>query len=291
MKKTIIRVLIGLCTLGIIGYGGIIVFLLVKETELVFEANCGKPPLTPPPDSAHLRYQRVKFCSEDGIHLTGWTISSCRDSTVSPWLLFCHGNASNISYPDYVSRYGLFSSLGLNVLCFDYRGFGESEGTPSENGLYKDAIAAYNYLTMARHVPPDRIIIYGHSLGTAVAIDLATRVPAAALVAEAGFQSIPEIAQRQYPLLPAGLLVRNRFMSIDKIGKISIPKLFIHSSEDEMIPFFESKELYAKAMQPKMFVQIKGKHCPAPMVSKDSFCKGFLTFLAGTTAHIESKAP
>jgi hypothetical protein len=288
MKKIIIRVLIGLFAIGVLGYGGIITFLLAKETDIVFEPNSGKPPLTAPPDSLHLRYERIKLCSEDGVNLTGWVISSSKDSSASPWLLFCHGNGSNISYPDYVSRYGLFSTFGLNVLTFDYRGYGESPGTPSEAGFYKDATAAYKYLTLSRHISPERIIIYGHSLGTGVAIDLAARVPAAALVTEAGFQSIPEVAQRTYPFIPAGLLVRNRFMSIDKIDRISIPKLFVHSSEDEIFPLWESKALYEKALQPKTFLEIKGKHSPAALVSKESFCKALSAFLAGTTAGTES---
>lgn len=143
-------------------------------------------------------------------------------------------------------------------------------------------------------IPSERIIIYGHSLGTGVAIDLATRVPAAALVVEAGFRSNPETAHQMYPFLPERLLwllMKNRFMSIDKIDRIPIPKLFIHSSDDEIFPISEGRALYDKALQPKSFLEIKGSHDSAPMESKELFCNGLSSFLDGTTANIGMKKP
>jgi fermentation-respiration switch protein FrsA (DUF1100 family) len=289
MKKLIIRVLIGLIVLAFLGYTGGIVYLLTQETQLTFYDSYGKPLRTVPSDSANLKYQALYLQSEDGVKLSGWVVLSKKDTLTSPWLLFCHGNASDISYVDYIARYKLFTTLGLNVLTFDYRGFGESEGTPSEAGLYKDAMAIYNYLTITRHIPPDKIIIYGHSLGTGVAIELATRVPAAALVVEAGYQSIPEVAHQLYSFLPMRLLkllVKNKFLSIDKVDRIPIPKLFIHSSEDEIFNISEGWTLYEKALPPKSFLEIKGSHDPAPMESREIFCNGFSSFLNGTTARL-----
>lgn len=289
MKRLIIRVFIGLFVLVFLVYAGIIVYLTTQETKLVYYETYGQPIRTISPDSAILSYQRMELRSEDGIKLTGWVILSEKDTFSSPWLIFCHGNASDISYIDYIERYKLFANLGLNVLTFDYRGFGESEGTPSEKGLYKDAMAIYNYLTVAKHIPSDRIIIYGHSLGTGVAIDLATRVPAGALVVEGGFQSSPETAHQLYPFLPMRLLkllMKNKFLSIDKIDRITIPKLFIHSSDDEIFPISEGRALYNKALIPKSFLEIKGSHDPAPIESKELFCNGLSTFLTGTTSHI-----
>lgn len=293
MKK-LIRVLIGLLVLGLLGYIGIIVYLMTQETKLVYYEDYGQPVRTVPPDTANLNYRRIELSGEDGIRLTGWVVLSERDTTSSPWILFCHGNASDISYPDYIARYKLFTSLGLNVLAFDYRGFGESKGTPSEAGLYKDALVIYNYLTVTKQIPSDRIIIYGHSLGTGVAIDLATRVPAAALVVEAGFRSNPETAHQMYPFLPERLLwllMKNRFMSIDKIDRIPIPKLFIHSSDDEIFPISEGRALYTRALPPKSFLEIRGSHDPAPMESKELFCNGLSSFLDGTTAQIDIRKP
>jgi uncharacterized protein len=294
MKKLIIRLLIGLFVLAFLGYAVVIVYLMTQETKLVYYEAYGQPIRTICPDSTHLKYQRIELRSEDGIKLSGWVILSEKDTLTSPWLLFCHGNASDISYIDYIARYKLFTNLGINILTFDYRGFGESEGKPSEAGLYKDAMASYNYLTVVRHIKPEKIIIYGHSLGTGVAVDLATRVPAAALVVEAGFQSNPKTAHQMYPFLPMrllNLLMRNRFMSIEKIDRITMPKLFIHSSDDEIIPISEGRALYDKALPPKSFLEIKGNHDPAPMESKESFCNGLSSFLEGTTAHIDIEKP
>jgi pimeloyl-ACP methyl ester carboxylesterase len=291
MKKLIMRLLIGVFVLTVIGYACIIVYLMTQETKLVFYVTYGKPVRLVPPDSTQLKYKRIEILSEDGVKLVGWAILSQKDTLTSPWLLFCHGNASDISYIDYIERYKLFTNLGLNVLTFDYRGFGESDGKPSEAGLYKDVMASYNYLTVIRHIQPQRIIIYGHSLGTGVAIELATRVPAACIVAEGGFQSVPEVAHQMYPFIPMRLLVRNRFMSIDKIGRITMPKLIIHSSDDEINPISEGRALYEKALPPKRFLEIRGSHDPAPMESKESFCNGLTSFLAETTAHIDIGKP
>jgi uncharacterized protein len=294
MKKLIIRVLIGLLVLVILGYAGGIVYLLTQETQLTFYDTYGKPLRTVPPDSANLKYQGLYLRSEDGVKLSGWVVLSNMDTLTSPWLLFCHGNASDISYIDYIERYKLFTNLGINVLTFDYRGFGESDGNPSEAGLYKDAMAVYNYLTLTRNITPEKIIIYGHSLGTGVAIELATRVPAAALVVEAGYQSIPEVAHKLYPFLPMRLLrllVKNKFLSIDKVDRIPIPKLFIHSSEDDIFDISEGRTLYEKALPPKSFLEIKGSHNSAPMESKEVFCNGFTSFLNGTTAKLMIDKP
>jgi uncharacterized protein len=290
MKKVIIKVLIGLIILVLLGYTCGIVYLITQETQLTFYKTYGKPLRTVPPDSANLKYKSIYLRSEDGVKLSGWVVLSDKDTLGSPWLLFCHGNASDISYIDYIERYKLFARLGINVMTFDYRGFGESDGNPSEAGLYKDAIAVYNYLTLTKNVPPEKIIIYGHSLGTGVAIELATRVPAAALVVEAGYQSVPEVAHQLYPFLPLSifkLLVKNKFLSIDKVDRISIPKLFIHSSEDEIFDISEGRTLYEKAIQPRSFLEIRGRHDPAPLESKEVFCNGLTSFLNGTTARLQ----
>jgi fermentation-respiration switch protein FrsA (DUF1100 family) len=294
MKRVIIRILVALFVLVFLGYAGGIAYLMTQETQLTFYETYGKPLRTVPPDSANLKYQTLYLHSEDGVKLSGWVVLSNKDSMASPWLLFCHGNASDISYIDYIERYKLFTNLGLNVLTFDYRGFGESDGKPSETGLYKDAMAVYKYLTTTRNIPSERIIIYGHSLGTGVAIELATCVPAAALVVEAGYQSIPEVAHQLYPFLPMHLLklfIKNKFLSIDKVNSIPIPKLFIHSSEDEIFDISEGRTLYEKALPPKMFLEIKGSHDPAPMESKEVFCNGLSSFLNGTTARLMIDKP
>jgi uncharacterized protein len=283
MKKVFIRSLLVLSILVVLGYSAIIIYLLTQETNLVFYENYKKPVHVGIPDFENLDCQPVIFKSEDRIKLTGWILHSNPDTIHSPWLLFFHGNASDISFGDYIERYKILTGMGFNVLCFDYRGFGESEGEPSESGIYKDASASYQYLVNNLHISPIRIIIYGHSLGAAIAIELASRYPAAGLVVEAGFQSIPETAHQLYPFLPMRLIVKNKFLSIDKIDHIAYPKLFIHSSDDQVIPISDGKALFAKALQPKQFLTLKGSHDSAPIQSKKSYVDGLTSFFRQTS--------
>ena len=127
--------------------------------------------------------------------------------------------------------------LGINLFAFDYRGYGESSGVPDENGLYADATASYEYLTRTLGVTPDRLILFGHSLGSGVAIELASRVPAGGLIVEGAYTSIADRGQELYPLFPIRLIVTQRFPSLDRIPSITIPKLFLHSPEDVVIPY------------------------------------------------------
>ena len=152
------------------------------------------------------------------------------------WLLICHGNAGNLSEFDRPVHYAGLRGLGLSLLAFDYRGYGESGGSPGEQGLYRDADAAYRYLREERGVPADRIVLFGHSLGSAVAIDLASRVPAAGLIVEGALTSAVDRGRELYPYIPVGWIARSRFRSIDKLPAVSAPKLFLHATRDEVIP-------------------------------------------------------
>ena len=151
-------------------------------------------------------------------------------------------------------------SLGLSLLAFDYRGYGESGGAPSEQGLYRDADAAYRYLREDRGVPADRIVVFGHSLGSAVAIDLASRVPAAGLIVEGAFTSAVDRGQELYPYIPVRWIARSRFGSIDKVAGITVPKLFLHAARDEVIPLAHGRRLFEAAREPKTFVELQGGH-------------------------------
>ncbi len=158
-------------------------------------------------------------------------------------------------------------ALGLNVLAAEYRGFGGMEGVPTEAGLDADARSAYAYLRQSLHADPRRIIIYGWSLGSAVAVDLASHVDKAAVILEGAPASLVAIGARRYPYFPIRLLIRNPFESILKIDKIGGPVLFLHSPEDAVIPFEEGRKLYSAAPFPKQFVEVTGGHVYA--VEKD----------------------
>jgi fermentation-respiration switch protein FrsA (DUF1100 family) len=181
----------------------------------------------------------------------------------APWMLIFHGNGENIANEARTEHYRALRALGLNLVAFDYRGYGESEGRPSEAGVYRDADAIWAFARDSLRLDPGRVILFGHSLGSAVAIDLASRVKARALVVEGAFTSVPDVGQRHYPFVPVRLVARSRFDSIDKIARVAGPKLFLHARRDEVIPFDLGRRLYERAGEPKRFVELRGGHSDA----------------------------
>lgn len=176
----------------------------------------------------------------------------------APTVLYLHGNSRNISYNlENALRY---RALGCNLLLVDYRGYGKSTGgKPSEAKVYEDAEAAWQYLVKQRGVKPQQLFIYGHSLGGAVAIDLALRHPeAAGLIAESTFTSMQAMGELKYDLLPAGLLLNQRFESLQKIPQLKIPLLLIHGTWDQKVPVGMTQQLFEAAPQPKTLVLVEG---------------------------------
>ena len=161
--------------------------------------------------------------------------------------------------------------MGVDVFMIDYHGYGKSGGSPSEAALTSDALAAYFYLTVTRHVKTDRLYLYGEDLGAAVAIDLAARVPAAGLITEGANASVIEKIDESWPLIPWQFLLRNKFDSLAKIQDVHMPVLLIHSTEDEVVPFNDSRRLAALAHEPKELVEIHGTHHDAFINSFDVY--------------------
>ena len=169
-----------------------------------------------------------------------------------------HGNAGNIEH-----RLGLaraFRRIGYSVLLFDYRGYGKSSGTPSEEGVYLDAEAAYDHVTGEQAVPSSKIVIYGESLGGGVAIELARRRECFALITESAFLSIRDVAAHHYRWLPVRWLARQRFDNVAKLPGIQRPYLAIHSSDDEIVPFSHAEGLFRVANEPKALITTRGGH-------------------------------
>ncbi len=233
-------------------YGLVCLLAFIFQPSLVFfpDRRMGATPA-----QLGVRYKDVFFDTEDGVKLNGWYIPIENARGV---LVFCHGNAANIS--NRLESIQIFLKLGLSVFIFDYRGYGRSDGKISEAGTYLDARAAVDYLLTEEGVPADRMILFGRSLGAAVAVELATRRRPRALILESAFTSISDIGQRTYPFLPVKWLSRIKYDSTRRVSDLDVPKLFIHSPEDDVVPFDLGQRLYAAAAEPKTFLRIMGDH-------------------------------
>lgn len=193
-------------------------------------------------------------------------------------VLFSHGNAGNIA--DRLESVSLFRELGFSVLLYDYGGYGRSGGTPAEARCYADIRAMWRHLTEDRGVSPEKIVIFGRSLGGAVAVDLAAEVRVGAVVLESTFLSVPEVAAERFWWLPLHLLCRDKFDSQAKVGRIPSPTLVVHSKEDTLIQFRHGQGLYARVTAPKMFLEIHGDHNIGFVESMEIYMDGWRRFLA-----------
>ena len=225
------------------------------------------------PDQVGLSYENIHFDTEDGVRLNGWLM---KKADRAPTIIFIHGNAGNIG--DRLEKILLFYRMGLNVFIFDYRGYGKSQGTPTEEGIYKDAKAAYDYLERRGDLDPTWFMAYGESLGGAVAIDLATKRKLTCLIADSTFTNAIDIAKRIYPFIPS-FLINIKLDSLSKVKTLDTPKLFIHSPEDEMIPYALGRRLYDEAKPPKEFLDIQGTHNEGLSYSQEIYDKGITNFV------------
>ena len=204
------------------------------------------------PGAFGLPAQDTWFSTEDGMRLHGWWAPHPKARGT---LLYCHGNTGSIAH-----RVGVFSklwSLETNLFAFDYRGYGRSTGQPTEQGLYLDVRAAYDHLTRHLGCRCEEILIFGHSLGGAVAIDCALDRKMAGLVAQATFTHIRDAARAVFPTLPIHLAARRQFRSVDKVAQLGLPKLFIHGDSDETVPLELGKRLFESASEPKDFYLVR----------------------------------
>ena len=249
----------------------IILLLFFFQSRLVFFPQ---REITLTPEVAGLPYEDVYFVAEDGIKLNGWFIPSDPGRGV---ILFCHGNAGNISHR--LETIKIFNDLDLNVFIFDYRGYGKSAGRPGENGTYLDADAAWIYLTEIRNIDPRNIIVFGRSLGGAVAVNLASERPVRGLIVESSFTSIKDLGSETYPFLPVRLLSRIEYNALEKIKKVQCPKLIIHSRDDEMISFRHGERLYNAASEPKEFLEISGTHNEGFLLNSERYKSRIGSFL------------
>ncbi len=264
-KKAYMQVFLTLCVI----LAAVFAYLRYVEKRTLFYPTRDREFF---PKEANLAFEDVSFRAQDGVKLNGWFIPR---EGARYTVLFCHGNAGNISHR--VSKLSFFHGLGCNVFIFDYRGYGVSEGRPSEQGLYSDAIAAYGYLR-SRGIPPQEMIGYGESLGGAVIVDVASKNALRALILDSTFSSVQDMTRYVYPFIPYWVFA-SRFNTADKVKSITVPKLIIHSLNDEIVPYALSRRLFDMAAPPKLFLKVHGGHNSCFYESKGLYEKNIADFL------------
>lgn len=231
--------------------GGSLVVLALLENFLLYHPVRAAQEWYQPPG---MKVEDVTLQTADGVAIHAWWCP-CEGATGA--LLYCHGNAGNLSYRGpAIAEFQ--REMKESVLIFDYPGYGRSDGEPSEAGCYAAADAAYDWLTQAQHIPADRLLLYGKSLGGGVAVELATRRAHRALILAKTFTSIPDLGQKLFPVLPVRWMVRNRFDNLSKIDQCPQPIFIAHGTTDGLIPFTHGKRLYEAAPEPKFFLPMAG---------------------------------
>ena len=250
---------------------GLMLLLFVFQEKMVFFP--GKR-LGDTPEAAGLQYEDVYLVTDDDIKIHGWYVPH---PDAQATLLFFHGNAGNLSHR--LESISIFHDIGLAVFIIDYRGYGRSEGRPTERGTYRDAMAAWNYLVGERRLRPDEIIVFGRSLGGAVAAALAAKVTPAAVILESTFTSIKDLGKHYYPYLPVSWIARIHYPVDEYIASFQCPVLVIHSNQDEVVPARLGQRLFDSAPEPKMFLPVSGDHNNGFLLSRDVYVKGIQRFL------------
>ena len=248
-------------TIGFIGGLALAVYLTLAILLFVFQHKLLYIPwrqVESTPADIGLDFEDVRIATPDGEHLAAWYLPAQN----AEWtILFCHGNAGNIGHR--LDTLAIFHELGLNCLIFDYRGYGQSTGRPTEEGTLVDALAAYRWLTEDQQIPSESILWFGRSLGGAVAAQAVARLtekPPAALVIESAFTSFVDIGSHYYPWLPVRWFARYAYNTKDAVQTVACPVVVIHSPDDEMIPFDMGRRIYEAGHDPKRFFELKGAH-------------------------------
>ncbi|MEA2115793.1 MAG: alpha/beta hydrolase [Thermodesulfobacteriota bacterium] len=261
--------------MAVFAYFLFLIFLYFYQNRLLFLPNLPSRAVERSPSAVGLSHEPVDLLTSDNIHLHGWFIPAPEKRGV---ILFCHGNAGNISHR--FDSLLLFNRLGFSTLIFDYRGYGRSQGRPSEAGTYRDVEAAWRYLTGERSIEPKRIILFGRSLGAAVAVHQATVHTPGALIVESCFTSVPDMAAELYPFLPARWLSRLSYNAQEQLQRVSCPVLVVHSPDDEIIPFMHGRALYTAANEPKQFLELQGDHNNGFLLTGRAYTQKLDTFLS-----------
>lgn len=261
-----------------IAYGAVLALLFAFQSHLVYYPSVGRE-MTATPAARGLSYEPVTIATEDGERLAAWWVPA--PGARGAVLLF-HGNAGNISHRiDYLA---MFHRLGYSTLIVDYRGYGESTGSPSEEGTYRDALASWRHLTATRGVRPQDIVIVGESLGGAIASWLAARQAPRALILASSFTSVNDLGAEIYWFVPVRLISRFGYDTLANLRNVRVPVLIAHSRDDEIVPFSHGRKLFAAANEPKEFLEMRGGHNEGFIFAREEWIRavgGFLDRHAG----------
>ncbi|WP_338668706.1 alpha/beta hydrolase [Pseudodesulfovibrio methanolicus] len=258
-------------------YAAIAAWVFLTQRGLVY---CPRRGLAATPDQAGLAFEDVWLITGQGTRLHGWWLPCEGAERV---LLLCHGNGGNVSY--LMETYRIFHDLGLSVLSFDYSGYGRSGGRPSEKATRSDARAAWDWLVRDKGIAPGRVVLFGRSLGGGVAARLAADLAKAGtepggLIMESTFTSVTAMGAARYPWLPVRWLVRNRYDSVHALRGVRVPALFLHSPEDDLVPYSMGRALYEGYAGPKLFWALSGDH-NCGFMSTSGYAEGLGRFLRG----------
>ncbi len=264
-----------LTTLGL-SYVCLAMLMFMFQERLAYYPQTGRE-IQSTPREHNMDYEQLVITTPDGEKLDAWFVPSPQEKGV---VLFLHGNAGNISHR--MDSIAMFHRLGYAVLIFDYRGYGRSSGKPSEAGLYLDAETIWAYLTRTRGIAPEDIILFGESLGGALAAHLAALQRPGALVLASTFTSIPDLAADLYPWLPARWLARLHYDTRAALIRTDCPVLVAHSPDDEIVPYSHAQELFLVAPDPKEFLQLAGRHNNGFIFMQEQWVQVLKSFLSMT---------
>lgn len=248
--------------------------LFLMQERLVFLPNIGGRTLVATPEALGLDYEDVTFEAADGVRLHAWFVPA---EDARGTVIVFHGNAGNISHR--LDTLRIFHGLGLNTLLFNYRGYGQSEGRPSEAGLGLDAAAAWEEITGRRGIPAEEVILFGRSLGGTLAAQQAAATPPAALVLESTFTSVPDLAAELYRIFPVRLLARLKFDARAALAEVQAPVLVVHSRQDEIVPFSHAEALLEAAGSRAELLEIRGDHNTGFLQSGQAYRDGLAGFI------------
>ncbi len=260
--------------LGVCLYAGLSALIYFRQSSMIYYPNMPGRDLSATPQHIGLAFEDIEFTTEDKIRLHGWFVPS---EDARGTLLFFHGNAGNISHR--LDSIAIFNRMGLDVFIIDYRGYGQSQGRVTETGTYRDAEAAWFYLTETRGIDANRVIVFGRSLGSSIAAWLASKHRPAALILESSFSSVPSMAQRLYPFLPVKLLATFSYDTRRYVSTIACPLLVVHSQDDEIIPYAEGRLVFDAAPLDKQFLDIRGGHNDGFIVTGRAYTEGLSSFI------------